>query len=304
MSSGPAERRERPERRREPRVEDVRGCAPARASRTRAQASGSVSATVDVPVRALPQRQLMAPPDLAGDVPVRRVLERLRSRSGAATPGGSGRGRERSASSAGFSQLLHRAPPLQRDPRLDPALAAVAERDRVPVRLALLELAVLACSHCEDALVRLLLRQPGELAGLVVHPPVRSDHRQLRQAVVAADLVVRAGRDRASPSARRCRSRARRARRRSPARGARPQGTITSRPTRSPVAIVVRVHGHRDVGQDRRRPHRRDRDVARRRRRAGSARRSSASSTSTCATSRSESDVWWNGHQLMIRFAR
>ena len=29
-----------------------------------------------------------------------------------------------------------------------------------------------------------------------------------------------------------------------------------------PVAIVVRVHGHRDVGQDRRRPHRRNRDVA------------------------------------------
>jgi hypothetical protein len=41
-------------------------------------------------------------------------------------------------------ELVHRAPPLQRDQRLDPALAALAERDGVAVVLALLELAALA----------------------------------------------------------------------------------------------------------------------------------------------------------------
>ena len=96
---------------------------------------------------------------------------------------------ERSAVERRLLQLLHRAPPLQRDPRLDPRLAAVAERDRVPVRLPLLELVVLA-QPGEDALVRLLLGQAGELARLLVHQPVGADHRQLGQAVVAADLVV------------------------------------------------------------------------------------------------------------------
>ena len=73
---GPAERRERPERGREPRVEHVR--------RPRQLARAALGARVrlrlldgDVPVRALPQRQLMPPPDLPRDVPVGRVLERL-----------------------------------------------------------------------------------------------------------------------------------------------------------------------------------------------------------------------------------
>ena len=42
----------------------------------------------------------------------------------------------------------------------------------------------------EDALVGLGLGQAGELAGRVVHAPVGADHRQLVEAVVAADLVV------------------------------------------------------------------------------------------------------------------
>ena len=49
----------------------------------------------------------------------------------------------------------------------------------------------------EDALVGLLLRQPGEVARLVVHPAVGADHGQLRQAVVAPDLVVESDRARA-----------------------------------------------------------------------------------------------------------
>ena len=89
---GPAERREGPERGREPRVENV--------GRPRQLARAALGARVrlglldgDVPVGALPQRQLVAPPDLARDVPVGRVLERRDREAGAATPGGSGRGR-------------------------------------------------------------------------------------------------------------------------------------------------------------------------------------------------------------------
>src|SRR5438552_5845911 len=130
----------------------------------------------------------MAPPDLAGDVPVRRVLERLnretvlRFRVVTDTAGA-----ERLE--CGLAQLVHRAPTLQRDARLDAALAAIAERHRVAVGLTLLQLVVLL-QPLEDASVRFLLLQPCELAGLLAHPPVRSDHRDLRQPVVAADLVV------------------------------------------------------------------------------------------------------------------
>src|SRR6476469_1427376 len=99
----------------------------------------------------------MAPPDLAGDVPVRRVLERLNRETVL---------RVRVEADAtvterlerGLAQLRHRAPPLQRDPRLDPALTAIAERDRVTVGLALLQLVVLL-QPLEDTVVRLRLRQ-------------------------------------------------------------------------------------------------------------------------------------------------
>src|SRR5437588_32719 len=68
-------------------------------------------------------------------------------------------------------QLVHRAPPLERDQRLDPRLAALAARDRVPVRLPAHELPVLAQPR-EDPLLRLVLRQAGEVARLGAHPSV------------------------------------------------------------------------------------------------------------------------------------
>ena len=117
----------------------------------------------------------------------------------------------------------------------------------MPVGLALLELIVLL-QPLEDALVRFLLRQPGELAGLLVHPPVRSDHRDLGQAVVAADLVVervvtrrhleRAGAELAlDPLV-------------GDHRHAAPDhGDDHLAADEVPVAIVVRVHGHGDVGR-------------------------------------------------------
>ena len=129
----------------------------------------------------------------------------------------------------------------------------------MPVRLALLELAVLPEPR-EDALVGLFLRQPGEVACLLVHPAVRADHGQLGQAVVAADLVVErivAGRDLQR------------------ARAEVALDALVGDHRHAPldvrhddlsadelaVAIVVRVHGDRDVGEDRRRTNRRDRDV-------------------------------------------
>src|SRR6266566_4435568 len=110
----------------------------------------------------------MAPPDLARDVPVRRFLERLdrktvlRFRAVADAPGTESLERR-------LAQLLHRAPPLQRDARLDATLAAIAERHGVAIGLALLELPMLL-QPLENACVRILLRQPRELPGLLVHP--------------------------------------------------------------------------------------------------------------------------------------
>src|SRR5580765_2374742 len=192
----------------------------------------------------------MAPPDLAGDVPVRRVLERLNRetvlRVRVETDATGTERLERRP-----SQLRHRAPPLQRDPRLDATVTAIAERHLVAVRLPLLELAVLL-QPLEDALVRFLLRQSCELTGLLVHPAVRSDHRDLRQTVVEADLVVervvtrrhleRAGAEVALDALV------------GDHRYAAPDhGNDHLAVDQAPVAIVVRVHGHRYVRQDRRR---------------------------------------------------
>ena len=115
----------------------------------------------------------MAPPDLARDVPVGGVLERFDReavlRLGMETHAAGAHRLERR-----LLQLVHRAEPLQRDPRLDARLAAVADADGVAVRLALLELVVLLEPR-EDALVGLFL-VAGEVAGRVVHPasgPIR-----------------------------------------------------------------------------------------------------------------------------------
>ena len=90
---GPAERRERPERRREPRVEDVLVLARARSSRTRAQASGARLGDGQVPVRAVPDRDPVAPPELARDAPGADGLHPVAGRRPCSARGGSGRGR-------------------------------------------------------------------------------------------------------------------------------------------------------------------------------------------------------------------
>src|SRR3954451_20658976 len=84
-------------------------------------------------------------------------------------------------------ELVHAAPPLRRDERLEAPVTALAPADRVPVALALLQLVVLLQPR-DDALVHLFLRHaPEPLGG---DAAVRADHGQRRQPVVAPDLEV------------------------------------------------------------------------------------------------------------------
>src|SRR3990172_11006343 len=71
----PAERRVWPERGREPGVEDIGLALELRRAAFSARA-GLVHGHRRVPVRAVPDRELMAPPELARDAPIGRLLER------------------------------------------------------------------------------------------------------------------------------------------------------------------------------------------------------------------------------------
>ena len=87
--------------------------------------------------------------------------------------GWSARGASFSASSAGFfsSSIAHHH--WRRSSGSIRVPATLAERDRVPIRLSLLEQTALL-DPVEDSLLGLLLRQAGELAGVLVHPPVEA----------------------------------------------------------------------------------------------------------------------------------
>ena len=200
-------------------------------------------------------------------------------------------------------QLVHRAPPLERDQRLDPALAALAERDRVTVRLALLELpALLAARRARARPASACVRPASSPAASFIRPsaPITVSSGS---SCVAADLEVLrvvAGRDL---------QRARAELGLDALVGDHRHAPLDERhdhlaADRVPVALVVRVHGDGDVGRDRRRPRGRDRDAAL----AVGERVADVDElvvdVSSWSSSRSESDVWWNGHQLMIRFAR
>ena len=102
--------------------------------------------------------------------------------------------------------------------------------------------------------------KPSSSPGLGVHRPVVRDHRQLCQRVVAADVVVLrvvAGRD-----LERARSEVQLdALVRDHGHAPLDPGDDHLAPDERFVALVVGVHGDRDVREDRRRPRRRDRDV-------------------------------------------
>ncbi len=158
-------------------------------------------------------------------------------------------------------ELGHLAPPLQRDQRLDPRAATVAVADRVPVRLRGLEQLLLA-EPGDDPLLGLLLLEPGELAGGVVHEPVEPDDGELRKPVRAADLEVHrvvAGRDLHRAGAELRIDAVVRDDRDPPLR----DGQNRLLPDELAVALVLGVNGDGDIREHRRRAHGRDRDVAR-----------------------------------------
>ncbi len=128
------------------------------------------------------------------------------------------------------------------------------------VRLPLLELVVLT-QPGEDPLLGLFLREPREFARLVVHAAVRADHGRLGQPVVAADveveLVVARG-DLERTGAEADLHTLVGDHRHAPL-DPRHDHLAAHRPA---VALVVGIHGDRDVGRDRRRPRRGDRHVA------------------------------------------
>ena len=168
----PAERRERPERRREPRVEDVLvalelGRA-ALGARLRLGLGDGRRAR-----RGSTRRELVTPPELPRDVPVRRVLERV-DREAVLRLGVVAHAARRAARRSPAARARPSAPPLERDERLDAALAALADGDRVAVRLALLEQAALLAARRGSA------RRPPPASALRARRPRRSSARRGR----------------------------------------------------------------------------------------------------------------------------
>ena len=133
---GPAERRVRPQRRREPRVEDVGVAREGNAGAGLRLSLFLGGGAHGLAVGRVPDRELVPPPQLARQAPVGRLLQRLDREAvlrlgvvphAALLQRGDGRA----------GGLVHAAPPLQRDERLDAGVAALARPDRVPVVLAL-----------------------------------------------------------------------------------------------------------------------------------------------------------------------
>ena len=251
---GPAQGRERPQRGGEPRVEHVGIALPARAL-------GRLDADVGLLVLAVPDRDLVAPPQLARDAPGADVAQplqvaaRLRLGMDAHAPVLDGRDR-------GLGQLVHGHEPLQRDQRLDALAGAVAEGHGVGVGLAVADQPLLG-QRRDDLLARLLhgeARVGG--ARLGGHAPVLADDADLVEVVAAADLEVVgvvAGRDLQRAGAevgldvlvgddRQV----------APDEGQHRRGA-----DEVAVALVVGVHRHRGVGQHRLRAHGGDHDLAR-----------------------------------------
>src|SRR5205814_7446057 len=109
---GPAERRQRPQRRREPRVENVGVALELRRAALSAGARRWPRAR-PVTVGTRPDRDLVAPPELARDAPVGRLLERLdREPMLALGVVADALGAQRLDRRA--RELVHPAPPLER----------------------------------------------------------------------------------------------------------------------------------------------------------------------------------------------
>ena len=187
----PAQRRERPQPGAEPGVEDVvvlaqlGGRAAADFAGRRA---GRIGGHGRVAVRAVPGRDSMAPPQLAADVPVAHlgqpVLpdldEALRQDLGLAGARGfeGGGGERRDADE-----------PLGLEPRLHDVVGALAAPDQHLVGLDRLQVAA-GLERLHDLAAGLVAVQAGELGAVLVDPGRVVQHRDHRQAVALAGVVV------------------------------------------------------------------------------------------------------------------
>ena len=211
----------------------------AAATRTSGGRRGTSRSGSGAPTRAAARRTSRAP------------ARATRSRSGAGSPGGSERAAPRAPRSPARASSSIAAPPLRRDERLDPRVAALAGADRVPVVLALLELAVLASATSSDA-----RRRP---------PPASSPSKPSAVMRPSGPITVSVGRSWSRPISKSIGIVARRDLQRARAElglDARVRDHRDAPPDdrdddlladRVGVARVVRVHGDRDVGEDRRR---------------------------------------------------
>ena len=247
---GPAERRERPQRAREPGVEHVGVLLPALPRRR-------VDAHVGLLV-SVPDRQPMPPPQLARDTPRPDVLHPLQIAP--LLPLGKDPDAIRADGlDRGSGQQLHVHEPLQRDQRLDALARAVRERDVVHVGLGARYQSLLAQLGHDGLAAGEHGHARKALAGGVGHATVLADHRDLLETVVAPDLEVvgivagsdlqRAGaevglhvgvRDDLQPASH--------------------ERQDHGLADHAGVALVVGIHRDRRVGQHRLRAHRRDRD--------------------------------------------
>ena len=187
---GPAEGGEGPDRRAEPGVEHVLLLAQLAAAGAAALGARRVLGDEDLLAGvAVPDRDPVAPPELARDAPgadlphpveVDALPLRRRDPHPVAFDRLDRRRRE----------LVHAAEPLQRDQRLDPLSGAVREGDRVDVGLLGAERALLAQGG-DHGLLGLGRGHAGEpLARLLGEPAVGADRDDLLEPVLAADLEV------------------------------------------------------------------------------------------------------------------
>ena len=184
---GPAERRERPQRGREPRVEHVGVLRQLRASAFRALV-GRFDAGDDVAVFAVVDGHAMPEPQLPADVPVAESAHPVQVDALVAL-GVPAHLAGLAGGDRAVAQTVHAQPPLLADERLDDGVAAVAVADVVRIGLFLDEQALrLEVGH--DELAGLDARQPVIAKAGNVHAAVGVHAVDDLQRVALADLVV------------------------------------------------------------------------------------------------------------------
>ena len=179
---GPAERRERPERRREPGVEHVGRTAPSRRRRGARPARRSEPSGANQTGRRWPHHSWREMHHGRIDSIQSKKIFSSRFGWNVMRP-------LRTASIAVRGELLHLAEPLQRHDRLDAGARALAEADRVVQRL-LGDDPPLRAQLRQRRLVALLEREPLPLRLQVAQPALLVHEQQRVEPVVEADLEV------------------------------------------------------------------------------------------------------------------